>query len=71
MGLVVKRIGYGECNFPAPGNSHFQIEDNVGDEFPIHIHFGQKTPKKWLVRLHFTYEDYVKFADSILAAGRL
>jgi len=71
MGLVVKSLGRGTCNFPAPGNSQFHIEDNIGDEFPIHIHFGQRKPKKWLVRMHFTYAEYVEFANKILEAGKL
>ena len=46
----------------------FVIEDNIGDPYPIHIHFGLK---KKNVRLHFTYDEFKEFANAIINGGKL
>jgi hypothetical protein len=71
MGLVVYGSKPVDVDWPAPG-SKMIIEDNIGDEFPIHIHFGWGTTGiGWKVRLHFTYEEFFQFCDALEQVGEL
>jgi hypothetical protein len=67
MGMIIKKLAEGSINFPTKGSTYV-IEDNIGDINPIHIHFG---PKKKNIRLHFTYEEFENFANSIIKQGKL
>jgi len=55
MSLVASVIVRGKINFPVD-NSDFIIEDNPGDDWPIHIHIGPAG--NWKIRIHFTYEEF-------------
>lgn len=69
MGIIIHNIAEGKTDFPYPG-ADFVIEDNVGDDFPVHIHFGDRT-KDWKVRFHFTYDEFYIFAKRIIKEGVL
>ena len=71
MGLILKQIGYRECDYPISNNSYFRIEHNIGDDFPIHIHWAQKKPNKEIIRIHFTYKQFENFKNKILNAGKI
>ena len=55
MSLVARVVTRGKINFPV-SDSDFIIEDNPGDEWPIHIHIGESG--NWKIRVHFTYEEF-------------
>jgi len=55
MSIVASVIVRGKLNFPVE-NSDFIIEDNPGDDWPIHIHIGPAG--NWKIRIHFTYEEF-------------
>ena len=67
MGMILKKLVEVDIDFPTEG-SKFVIEDNIGDPYPIHIHFGLK---KKNVRLHFTYDEFKEFANAIINGGKL
>ena len=43
MGMIVKDLYRGTCDFPIKGCKYI-IEDNIGDLYPIHIHMGDISP---------------------------
>lgn len=67
MGLIVNVLHKGTIDFPTPGCQYI-VEDNIGDKYPIHIHFGDK---RWRVRMHFTYKEFDEFCKQIFAIGEL
>lgn len=74
MSLVVHEDYKGVIDFPVKG-SWFVIEDNVGDEFPIHIHFGggEGSPYHGLpnIRIHFTYKEFADLCERMIEGGEL
>ena len=68
MGLITKKLYEGDIDFPEV-NSKLIIEDNVGDDLPIHIHLGIGSPGKCNIRLHFTYDEFNDFCRNIIEAG--
>lgn len=65
MSLVSAVLIDGQIDFPAK-NSRIIIEENVGDDPPIHIHFGKEPGYKlWRVRLDFKYGDFIKFCKGL------
>jgi hypothetical protein len=63
MSLVARVLKRGDINFPSPGG-RFIIEDNPGDDWPIHIHIGPKEGH-WSVRIHFTYEEFNELIEKM------
>ena len=68
MGLIARKLYEGNIDFPEIG-SKIIIEDNVGDDLPIHIHLGHGAPGKCNIRLHFTYDEFDDFCKKIIEAG--
>ena len=69
MGLITKKIYEGLIDFPEK-DSKIIIENNIGDDLPIHIHLGIGAPGKCNIRLHFTYEEFDEFCEKIIKAGK-
>lgn len=69
MSMIVKKLYESGINFPAEC-AKILIEDNVGDKYPIHIHFGYHKNKQWVVRLHFTYEEFKNVCEKVMEMGR-
>ena len=66
MSLVARILSRGDINFPVD-NCKFIIEDNPGDEWPIHIHLGQGSAgKDWKVRIHFTYKEFDELIKNMI-----
>lgn len=65
----MKEIVRGQCDWPSKG-SPFVIEENPGDAEPIHIHMGYNESGH-VFRLHFTYEEFEKFSETIVKQGKL
>lgn len=61
MALIGGRLVKYNISFPCPG-SHFFIEDNIGDENPIHIHMG---PRAKEIRIHFTYDEWKQLVKAL------
>jgi hypothetical protein len=74
MGIIATELAGGGIDFPAKG-CRFSIEHNIGDKHPIHIHFGGGPAKinaiEWNIRIHFTYDEFKKFAQDIINAGEI
>ena len=77
MGNVVKGLAWSDgFHWPVP-DSTILIEDNIGEELAIHIHMGGGEPSavnggaNWAARLHFTYEDFLSFADALEEGGEV
>jgi len=68
MGIITKKLYEGKIDFPEK-DSLIVIEDNIGDDLPIHIHLGLGAPGKCNIRLHFTYEEYDHFCSKIINGG--
>lgn len=68
MGIVTRKLYEGLIDFPEK-DSKIVIEDNVGEELAIHIHFGIGPDGKCNIRLHFTYDEFKKFCQKIFKAG--
>ncbi len=63
MSLVARVLTRGDINFPSK-DSKFIIEDNPGDEWPIHVHIGPSNGN-WSIRMHFTYEEFDKLVQKM------
>ncbi len=61
MALIGGRLVKGVMSFPCPGSKFF-VEDNIGDDNPIHIHMG---PNAKQIRLHFTYEEWKQLVKAL------
>lgn len=68
MGLISTTCASGVIDFPCK-DCQLIIEDNIGDRFPVHIHFGKDG--RWDIRIHFTYDDFKKLVEGMKKAGRL
>ena len=69
MSMVVHPLYWGDINFPATG-AKIHVEDNVGDELPIHVHLGCQPGHPWRIRFHFTYEEFIEVCDKMRVVGR-
>jgi hypothetical protein len=69
MSMIVKKLYESSINFPADSGK-ILIEDNVGDKFPIHVHFGYQKGKQWVIRLHFTYDEFNDICKKMTEMGR-
>ncbi len=69
MSMVVHGLYWGDFNYPASGG-RIHIEDNVGDEYPIHVHMGHQSGHPWRIRLHFTYEEFEEICNKLREARR-
>ena len=63
MSMVARILVSGDINFPTD-NGKFIIEDNPGDDWPIHIHMGKKSGD-WSVRMHFTYDEFKELVEKM------
>ncbi len=68
MSMVVHPLYWGNFDFPASGGK-IHIEDNLGDDLPIHIHMGNQAGHPWRIRLHFTYEEFIDLCEKMKEAG--
>jgi hypothetical protein len=69
MGIITKKLYEGKIDFPEK-DSLIIIEDNIGDDLPIHIHLGLGAPGRCNIRLHFTYKEFKKFCIGIINGGK-
>jgi hypothetical protein len=67
MGSIVKKLHEGRIDWPMRG-SRMVIEDNIGDDEPIHIHIWSGTN---IFRFHFTYKEFEEFAGQVIKSGRI
>ena len=70
MGIVLKQLFLGTIDWPMD-NTIIIVEDNIGDDEPIHIHVHNPKEGGFAFRLHFTYEEFKKFSEAILNGGKL
>lgn len=72
MGIIAVTLAEGEIDFPAKG-CRFVVEENIGDKYPIHIHFGkgpaQVNEIEWNIRVHFTYREFYALCEEINHPG--
>jgi hypothetical protein len=69
MGVILHNVTEGRINFPSV-DARLRIEDNVGDQFPVHIHIGPEM-NKWKIRIHFTYDEFCRVVKAMQEVGRL
>jgi len=78
MSLIVNVLYRGKLDFPVIG-SKFLIENNIGDENQIHIHFNDTLDiidngsNRCLpnMRFHFKLDEFLNFAEAIIENGRV
>ena len=72
MSLITRLLVDTQIDFPHK-DARLAIEDNIGDEKPIHIHFGRHEDGKtdWHIRLHFTYQEFQQMVEAMKRIGRI
>lgn len=65
MSLISMVLIDQKINFPCK-DSRMIIEDNVGDDKPIHIHFGQEPGyPRWKIRIVLTYNEFIELCQQM------
>ena len=63
MGLIARVLASFTLNYPT-SNSKCTLEDNPGDNWPIHLHLAHGQPGS--MRVHFTYDEFKELAGALI-----